>query len=210
MYELDTNQARRADNVISMISEIGQFSGTIEVAYAVKAKTGAKGVGIVFKTASGEKANFTLYTHNKDGEKIMGFDQLMALMTVVKVRDIKPVKAVIKQWDSELRKEVDVQADVFPELQAKPLQILFQTEEYEANDKSIKTKVTPRYFLSADGFSASEILDKKTEQKHGEQMRKSLRHRPLKTSIRDTVATKLSAGGETGFDDMNDDDIPWN
>lgn len=208
MYTLDTNQARKADIVGGMISEIGQYSGTIEVAYVIKAQTGARGVGIVFKSASGEKAKFTLYTHNKNGDKIMGFDQLMALMTVVKVRDIKPVQAMIKQWDSEQRKEVDVKADVFPELQAKPLQVLFQTEEYEANDRSIKTKVAPRYFLSIDGFSASEILDKKTEPKHGEQMRKSLRHRPIKGGSHAAPAPKTSSGGGSGFDDM-DSDIPF-
>lgn len=208
MYTLDTNQARKADAVGGMISEIGQYPGAIELAYSVKAQTGAKGVGIVFKSSIGEKAKFTLYTHNRDGGKIMGFDQLMALMTVVKVRDIKPVRAMIKEWDSEQRKEVDVEVDVFPELQAKPLQILFQTEEYEAKDKSIKTKVAPRYFLSIDGFSASEILDKKTEPKQGEQMRKSLRHRPLKGGSHAAPATKASTGGGSGFDDLADD-VPW-
>lgn len=208
MYTLDTNQARKADTVGGMISEIGQYPGAIEVAYSVKAQTGARGVGIVFKSSAGEKAKFTLYTYNRDGDKIMGFDQLMALMTVVKVRDIKPVPAMIKQWDAEQRKEVNVEADVFPELHGKPMQVLFQTEEYEANDKSIKTKVAPRYFLSADGFSASEILDKKTEPKQGEQMRKSLRHRPLKGGSH--AAPKASAG--SGFDDMPndlDDSIPF-
>lgn len=209
MYTLDTNQARKADAVGGMISELGQYPGTIEVAYATKAQTGAKGVGIVFKSSAGEKAKFTLYTHNRNGEKIMGYDQLMALMTVVKVRDIKPVPATIKQWDAEQRKEVDAKVEAFPELHGKQLQVLFQTEEYVAKDGSIKPKVVPRYFLSIDGFSASEILDKKTEPKQGEQMRKSLRHRALKGSPQAAPAQKPIGGGASGFDDMDDDLIPF-
>lgn len=209
MYQLDVNQARKADATSSMINEIGKYAGAIEAAYKVTAKTGTKGVGFVFKADSGEKANFTLYTHKSNGEQIMGYESLMALMTVTKVRDIKPVAGVMKQWDSEQRKEVNAPVEIFPELSGKRLTILFQTEEYAATDGSVKRKAAPRYFLDAAGFSATEILDKNTEAKHGDQMLKSLRHRPIKGSSSATTSPQQSAGGGSGFDDMDDDLIPF-
>lgn len=201
MYQLDANQARKADATGGMINEIGKYVGTLEGAYKVTAKTGARGVGFVFKADSGEKAKFTLYTNKANGEQIMGYEALMALMTVTKVRDIKPTPGVIKQWDSEQRKEIDARVEIFPELTGKKLTILFQTEEYIATDGSVKSKVAPRYFLDAAGFSATEILDKKTEPKQGEQMLKSLRHRPLKNPPKQVQHQNSGSG----FDDISND-----
>jgi hypothetical protein len=205
MYALNIESAKKADSVGGIIKDIGRYSGVIEQAYAIRAKSGAQGVAIAFRSDSGERANFTLYTTGADGSQIMGYNMLMSLLAVAKVREIKPTTGNIKKWDAETRQEVSVSAQVFPELSNKKVQILFATEDYEANDGSVKTKAVPRYFLSAEGFSSTEVLEKKTEAKSGDAMLKTLRHKPLKNG---PTASAPKATTPSSMADL-DDDIPF-
>lgn len=213
MYELNTDSARKADSGGQMINEVGKYVGTFTQAEDITAKSGTKGVGLTFES-NGQKARVSLYTKKADGTNIMGFDTLMAIMTCLKLRSIKPASGVVKSWDNEQRKEVEKQATVFPDLCGKPIGLLLETEDYLKQDGSLAANpriVIKSVFQAETELTASEILDRKTVATNLPKMVAGLRHRPLKN------APKPKAQDDYGFDhqpahagfDDDDGSIPF-
>lgn len=210
MYALDANEARKADQTGNRLTEIGKYVGTFTQAEDVTASTGTKGIGLRFEV-NGQSANLSLYTKKQDGTTIMGFQALMAIMTCMKLRDIKPKTGVVKHWDNDARAEVEKQAQVFPDLCGKPIGLLLETEDYPKNDGSGNgTRMVIAGIFQADTeLTASEILDRKTQPEQLAKMVARLHHRPAKAAKQgaQTGALKPSPAS-SGFDDM-DDDIPF-
>jgi hypothetical protein len=121
----DSNDARKADQTGSRISEIGKYVGTFTQAEDLTAASGTKGVGFRFE-ANGQSANLSLYTTKTDGTKLMGYQALMAIMTCMKLRGIAPKPGTVKHWDNEARQEVSKQAQIFPELCGPRIGLLLQ------------------------------------------------------------------------------------
>lgn len=212
MYKLDTQSAqyaRKADQTGSRITEIGKYVGTFTQAEDITAGTGTKGVALRFES-NGQSANLSLYTIKPDGEKIMGYQALMAIMTCMSLRDIAPKPGTVKVWDNDTRAEVTKQAQVFPELCGKPIGLLLETEDYTKTDGSVATRmVIAGIFQANTELTASEILDKKTQPEQLQKMVGRLHHRPVKgTAPRQARPAAAPAGGGSGFEDM-DDDIPF-
>lgn len=208
MYSLNTNAARKADSIGGMINEIGKYVGTFTQAEDVTASTGTRGIALKFVANTGQKANLSIYTQGADGKQYMGFDTLMAMMTCLSLRDIKPQPGTVTRWDNDTKTEVKQAGKIFPELQGKPIGVLLETEDYEKNGGGIGTRMVLRAVFQANTeLTASEILDKKTQPEQLARMVQSLRHRPIKGK-KPAAAHAPTGSTGSGFDDM-DDDIPF-
>lgn len=207
MYNLDPNAARKADQTGNRISEIGKYSGTFTQAEDITAGTGTKGVALRFES-NGQSANLSLYTTKANGEQIMGFQALMAIMTCMSLRNITPKPGTVKHWNNDTKTEETKTAQVFPELCGKPIGLLLETEDYPKNNGGTGTRmVIAGIFQAATELTAGEILDKKTKPEQLAKMVARLRHRPAKAA-KAPAGAAAPAGGGSGFDDM-DDYIPF-
>jgi hypothetical protein len=207
MYELDPNEARKADQTGNRISEIGKYVGTFTQAEDLTASSGTKGVGFRFE-ANGQTANLSLYTTKTDGTKLMGYQALMAIMTCMKLRGLTPKAGAVKFWNNDTKAEETRQGQVFPELCGKPIGLLLETEDYPKNSGGTGTRmVIAGIFQSDTELTASEILDRKTKPEQLAKMVARLRHRPARDAKAPATRAPAAAGG-SGFDDMADD-IPF-
>ena len=216
MYALDTQAARQADTSGAMIKEIGKYIGEFTQAQDIVTKKGGRGVSFIFKANTGQKANLAIYTTGANGERYQGYDTLMAIMTCMQLRSIKPAPGKVTRYDFDAKKEIQEDGTLFPDLH-KAIGVLLETEDYEKTDGSLGTRmVLKNVFQPSTELTASEILDKKTTPAALAKMVEGLRHRPLK-GARTNAAPRGGDGtggppaghpASSGFDDM-EDDIPF-
>lgn len=200
-YDLNPEAAKQAEQ--GRITETGKYAGTFTRAEAVTSKKNTEGIEFTFRSTSGSDADFlTLWTYNADGKELFGLKVLNALMTCMRVKQIKPVKAVIEKWvDGNKQK---VQAEVFSELMNKPIGVLLQKEYYIKNDGSTGSRLNlVGCYEASTEMTASEILGKATKAERLSGMVASLRDKAAPVSQGRAPATTGS-----GFDDM-DDDVPF-
>lgn len=203
MYQLDTTAARKADQTGNRINEIGKYVGRFTQAEDITAGTGTKGLALRFE-ANGQTANLSLYTTKANGEQIMGYQALMAIMTCMKLRTLEPKPGTVTYWDNEAKSEASRQGKVFPDLCGKPIGLLLETEDYPKNDGGTGVRMVIAGIFQADTeLTASEILDRKTSPEQLPKMIARLRHRPARAAKQ---AAHASTG--SGFEDMTDD-IPF-
>lgn len=212
MYTFDKSgaeAARKSDTGGGAIKEIGKYVGEFTQAKDIVAKnTGAKGIEFTFKTESGQKANLSIYTMSASGEKYQGYDQLMAIMACLGLRNIKPQHGRATKYDYDTKKDVIEECSIFPDL-CKPIGVLLETEDYQKKDGSVGTKVVLKnVFQAGTELTASEILDRKTTPEQLEKMVAGLRHRPLKGS---KPVPSRQHGGPMPDDQFHGDDgdIPF-
>lgn len=213
MYALDTKAAQKADQTGNRINTLGKYVGTFTQAEDITATTGTKGIALRFES-NGQTTNLSLYTKKADGETIMGFQTLMAIMTCLGLRNIEPAQGTVKVWDADSNSEVTKQATVFPDLCGKQIGLLLETEDYLKRDGSVGTKMVPAgVFQAKTELTATEILERKSTPLMLPKMVERLHHRPLKAAkaaagARPAAQASASGGSGSGFDDM-DDDIPF-
>lgn len=216
MYTLDVQAARHADTAGATIKEIGKYVGEFIQAKDVVTKKGGRGIEFIFKSQGGQKANLAIYTTGANGDRYQGYDVLMAIMTCLQLRGIKPAPGKVTRYDFEAKKEVVEDGIVFPDLH-KPIGVLLETEDYEKKDGSIGTRmVLKNVFQPSTELTASEILDKKTQPELLAKMVEGLRHRPLKGARQPAPRQDDGFGGppaghpaSSGFDEMDDGSIPF-
>ena len=206
-YQLDTTAAKKADSINSRIDSMGKYMGVLTRAEPITSKKGSKGVDMSFKSDTGATADYlTLWTHNGDGKQLQGFNTLMAIMTCLKVRELKAEQGEVEKYDKDQNARVKVSVPLFKTLMDKPFGLLIHMEEYEktAGGTAWKPQITAPF--DAAEFTASEILNKVQKPETLEKMVQALRDRPLKNG-----ASKASAPNYTsenpgdGFSDMPDD-----
>ena len=207
-YQLDANAAKQADNMFSRIEEKGKYLGIITRAEQVESKKGTAGVDLSFKSDNGASADYlTIWTHNTEGKQLPGFNVLMAIMTCLRVKELKAEQGEIEKYDQNEKKRVKVIVPLFKSLMNKPVGLLIHMEEYEKKDHSTAWKPAISAPFDKDGFTASEILNKAQKAETLEKMLAALRDRPLKASASaPRAASEPTSAGP--FDDM-DDDIPF-
>jgi hypothetical protein len=217
MYQLDANAARHADTAGATIKELGKYVGEFVQAKDVVTKKGGRGIEFIFKSQGGQKANLAIYTTGANGDRYQGYDALMAIMTCLQLRGIKPAPGKITRYDFDSKKEVVEDGTVFPDLH-KPIGVLLETEDYEKKDGSLGTRmVLKNVFQPSTELTASEILDKKTQPALLAKMVEGLRHRPLKGRTSAPAQRQDDGFGgppaghpaSSGFDGMDDDSIPF-
>ena len=210
MYALDTQAAKKADQSGSRINELGKYTGKFTQAEDITARTGTKGIALRFD-ANGQNANLPIYVQRANGEQIMGFQTLMAIMTCLGLRNITPKPGTVTQWDNDARKEVEREAQVFPDLCGKEIGLLLETEDYTKQDGSTGTRmVIAGIFQAKTDLTASEILDRKTTPEVLPKLVARLRHRPMKGGAPRPSAPAHAAQTSSPFDGMDDDSsIPF-
>ena len=204
-YTLDPNAAKKADSINNRIDSLGKYLGMLTRAEPIVSKKGSKGVDMSFKADTGATADYlTIWTHNGDGKQLQGFNTLMAIMTCLRVRDLKPESGEIEKYDNDIKARVKVIVPLFKSLMNKPVGLLIHMEEYEKTAGGTAWKPAISAPFDKDGFTASEILTKAQKAETLDKMLASLRDRPLKASASAPRASSepVSAGP---FDDMDDD-----
>lgn len=210
MYNLDPNAARKADQTGNRINELGKYVGQFTQAEDITASTGTKGIALKFES-NGQSANLSLYTTKANGDQIMGYQALMAIMTCMGLRNIAPVAGTVTFWDNDAKEDKTRAGKVFPMLCNKPIGLLLETEDYEKQGGGNGTRmVIAGMFQAATELTASEILDRKTQPEQLAKMVARLHHRPARAAKAAAGQRQpVAAGGKSGFEDM-DDDIPFN
>lgn len=166
MYILDKQAAMNADSTGKWLNETGKYIGKILCAEDIKAQTGTRGMVISLQANDGRETRQYVYTTKADGEKLSGYDLIMALMTCLKLRGIKPVQGLVKRWDNEKKQEYTEQGQVFPELANKPIGFLLQKTEEESRKNPGQTAWSAKLvgvFEAGTELVAAEILNGKTK-----------------------------------------------
>lgn len=210
-YHLNTEAAKQADNINSRIEQAGKYLGVLTRAEPVVSKKQSKGVDLSFKSDTGATADYlTIWTHNGEGKQLQGFNVLMAIMTCLRVKDLKSEDGEVEKYDRDQQKRVKTVVPLFKALMGKPLGLLIYMEEYAKNDGGTAWKPTISAPFDKDEFTASEILNKASKPETLAKMVQALRDRPLKTSATQSTqaSQERSAQGGHAFSDM-DDDIPF-
>lgn len=211
MYTLDKKSAMQADQVGKWLTETGKYAGTILCAEDIQAQTGTRGVALTLRADDGRETRQFIYTSKSSGEKLSGFDQIMALMACLKLRDIKPAPAKVKRWDNDAKQEYTEDGQIFPELTNKRIGFLLQKTEEESRRTPGTTAWTAKvvaFFDAASELMASEILEgKKTPEALGRRVAqladRPMRKRPDASSSRNAYSERDNGGG------FPDDDIPF-
>lgn len=206
-YTLDTESAKQADNFFSKIDTKGKYIGIFTRAEQVTSTKGTKGVDFSFKSNEGATADYiTLWTYNKDGKQLQGFNVLMAIMTCLRVKELKAEDGETEKWDSATQKRVKVSAKLFKELMNKQIGLLMHMEEHEKTKGGTAWKPMISAPFDKDGFTASEILSRAIKPELLDRMEGSLRDRPLRAVASQAQTPNEAAGGV--FSDF-EDDIPF-
>jgi len=210
-YKLNTEAAKRA-GAGGRITETGEYIGKIESVEEIEAKTGTKGVNIIFVDDTGARADrLTLYTVKADGTPIMGYDTLMALMTVCKLKNIDTAKGTVKAWDSDASKTIDKPATVFPDFAGKRVGLLLQKEEYQKDNGDVGASMRLSMpFCAESSMTANEILGKATEAVAKDKFKAALRDKLLPVSnVQQRAPVASQYAGEAAPTGFEDDDVPW-
>ena len=212
MYALDPAAAKQADQTGKFINETGKYKGKFIKAEALKATTGTQGIAFTFESDEKQVANFSLYTVKADGEKLRGYQTLMALMTCMKLKKVSdPVMGVAKKYDFEAKQEVEYDAPLLMDLMNKPIGVLLQSCEYEKQRDRVPTgeygwKIEVQgAFEPSTELTASEILNSAKTPEMLANMVAHLADRPLKNKGSHAPATNGAGKPRADFNDMDDD-----
>lgn len=209
-YQLDTKAAKQADQLFARIEEKGKYMGVITRAESIKSKKGTKGIGISFKSDTGATADYLdFWTINNEGKQLGGYNLLMAIMTCLRVKELKASDGEVEKYDRDLQSRVKVQVELFKELMNKPIGFLIHMEEYAKTDGGTAWKPAISAPFDSAGFTASEILSQAQKPETLERMLFSLRDRQMK-SIPAAPSSEFQAdqNQRKSFDDFSDD-IPF-
>lgn len=207
MYALNTEAAKAADSTGNRISERGKYTGRFTRAQHIESeKTGTKGIDFDFEASNGQKARFSIYTVKSDGTQIYGYKQLMAIMTVLKLRNLAaPQLLRATVYDFDAGQEVERDVHQFAELLDKPIGLLFSMEEYKEG------KWRPNLagiFDAETELVASEILERKTQPLTLPKMVERLRDKPLQGQASTNYSNGNRAAQEAAWDD-DPSEIPF-
>lgn len=209
-YTLDANAAKQADSINSRIEHSGKYAGSFTRAEPTVSIKGTRGVDLSFKADSGESADYlTLWTHNKEGKPLMGYNTLMAIMMCLRVKSLSEEDGVIEKYVKASGKREKVNTPLFKDLMNKPLSLLIQMEESEYEGKA-SWKPVIFGVCDKDNFTASEIMNKATKAETADKMLFVLKDKPMKPgSISVPNNSHPEAGQSFRNDDAFDENIPF-
>lgn len=222
MYTLDATAAREAENFSSFLSETGKYKGKfIRAEKLVSSNKGTHGIGFTFEADNKQTTRFDIWTKNAQGEPLMGFKTLNAIMVCMRLRGLSVGTGPVERYDYTTKQRNTVQAEIFPDLLGKPIGLVLVNTEYEKMRDGQKTGETGwrlelvAPFEAATEFTASEILDKATQPKKLTSIMATLADRHLKNKPAprqqyDGYHEESPTGhpASSGFGSV-DDDIPF-
>lgn len=190
-YEYNETSAAKADDAASRIAEAGPFIGKFVKAYAIEAKSGAKGITFEFDSPGNGTTEFSLYTLSAAGEPIFGANMVNAMMLLLGVRKLSSEPGEVTVWkDGE---KVTEEGDCFPALCNKPIGIVLQKELYTKGngDRSGVRFGLYGLFQPETKLMASEIKEKKTTPAKLERLLKGLK-------VKDARKPEVAEPGQPG------------
>ncbi len=164
-YTLDTKAAIEANNHSNFITTTGKYIGMIKACYYDKNQNGTESVNILFESKDGKEAPLlTIYTHNGQGEQLMGYNTFNALMTCCKVKQTTWSSEVVDVYNFNTKQNEKQTKEVCTELKNKAIGLVLRQEEYQNNSGEIKTKIILHApFEASTELMANEILGRITQ-----------------------------------------------
>ena len=223
MYTIDATAAREAENFSNFLSESGKYKGKfIRAEKLVSSNKGTHGIGFTFESDSKQTTRFDIWTMNAQGEHLMGFKTLSAIMACLKLKTLAVGTGPVERYDYDTKQRHTVQAEIFPDLLNKPVGLVLVNTEYEKMRDGHKTGETGwrlelvAPFEAATEFTAAEIMDRATQPKKLAAIVATLADRPLKNKpaqrqqapARYDDAPPVGHPASGGFS-APDDDIPF-
>lgn len=209
--QLNSADARKADNIASVIRETGKYVGTITRAEKLVSRNGTKGVGFSFKADDGSTANYLdVYTEKSDGEKLRGHNIVNAILCCTRTKVAEDGEIVCEKWDNETRRTFSATVPGYPALMGKRIGLVLQKElqTHSITGKDVERLNIFVAFEASTGLVATEILDGKTEPKRLDAILKMLEMHPVRDSRTKKHAPPESKPAPADVDEF-DDDIPF-
>ncbi len=155
------DEARKADRFSNFIQSAGKFVGTITRAEKLLSRNSSPGLGLSFKADDGSTAAFLdIYTHKANGDVLMGFGIVQAILGCLKLRTAKDGPVTFETWDRKQKT-----ADGYPDIQGKRIGLVFrkelQTDQRDGSDQ--ERLIIVGVFQAETGLMATEILENKTK-----------------------------------------------
>lgn len=164
-FTLDQDAARKAGQP-GRIQTTGRYKGTITDAWYEESEKGSQAFKCKFKSDDGQSAELAVWTHNKDGKPLSGFNLVQALMACCSLRALESKRGTVELYDRREKKDVAQVREVYPEIAGKKVGLFLETELSQYTDDNGQDGEYTRMLLAApfryeDGKMAGEILDKK-------------------------------------------------
>lgn len=212
---LNAAEARKADNINSMIRETGKYVGTITRAEKLLSRNKVEGLGLSFKSDDGQTASYLdLYTVKPDGTRLRGFNLVQALLCCTRLKDVQEGEITFEKWNNDERRLVQTKAAGYPALMGKRIGFILQ-KELSTNNETGKDQERMNIFAifeAQTGLVASEILDSKTKAERIVVLEKLIAGKPVndRRDRKQSQAPAAPAAQEpmVGNHDF-DDDIPF-
>ena len=186
---LNATEARKADNISSVIRESGSYVGTITRAEKLLSRNSVEGVGLSFKTDDGASANYLdLYTVKPGGEKLRGHSIVQAILCCLRLKTADDGQIAFEKWDRDAGGMVKVTADGYPALMGKRIGLVLQKElqTHSKTGEDVERLNIVTAFEPSTRLVASEILDSKTKAERLDFIERTIASHP----VRDTRKRK--------------------
>lgn len=199
------------------IEETGPYEGVFtDVAMIVSADKGTKGLFFKFKTASGQVSDFSIYHESGTGEKLIGHNQIIALMTTMGISEValeETRKVMIYGEETEVK--------CLKQMENVPVGIFLQRELSTWKNKHRDNMVYKSSFRVKDKRLADEIINDKEPKRYQKMVESMPELIDKRTALKEEGGfgpDEMRQPGEQqgngqppaggGFDDF-DDEIPF-
>ncbi len=210
MYQLDKQAACEAEQVSNYLTDTGKYKGEfIRAEKLVSKAKGTHGVGFTFKSKDNRTTRFDIWTTKADGDQLMGYKALMAIMACMRVSSMKPVKAMIERYNWDTKTTDNVEAEVFKELMNKPIGLLLRNTQYEKMENGAKTGELGwrlEFYIAFDAESemtAGELIGKKTTSEALPAIIATLADKPLKNQPKAAQSSANDYYPDIGLDPID-------
>lgn len=217
MLTFNPQEAARADQIASAISETGKYVGIITRAEKLRSTKGTDGLGLSFKSDSGETADYLdLYTVNANGETLPSMKVVQALLGCLQLRGAQEGTIKCSKWNKDIKQREDVTVQGYPDLMGKRIGLLLQkTVETDQDGKDRDRMQIFGVFQDKTELTVSEILARKTSPETLQKMLQYLAAHPVRDnrkgvsrSAQNSTAASGTTGG-SGFGGFDDMDVPF-
>ncbi len=133
-FTLDNEAATAESFSPGRIDKTGLLIGHFTAAYVRKsASSASEAIHLDFISTTGKTGSADLWyqgrdgtNNDKNGNKLSGYNQVMTLMSLLGIQQLKTKPMTVKKWDKELRGMVDTQVTGYPQLLDKPIGTVWQ------------------------------------------------------------------------------------
>jgi len=220
MLTFNPQVAATADQIAAAITESGKYVGVITRAEKLLSSNNTQGLGLSFKTDSGETADYLdLYTVNAKGDALPSMKTVQALLGCLQLRGAKEDQIECIKYSKESRQREKFTVPGYPELMGKRIGLLLQKELSTNNKTGADSERIQIFgvFQPDTDLTVSEILARKTTPETLPKMLAYLAAHPVRDTRKagakaqspSSHSENPGAGMSSGFGDFPDD-IPFN